>query len=165
MAKKTKPVPKPRRTRRTADQVIADLEARIAAVREREARKQARADPALRHAAAALRALEKALAATRDAVTQKALAEARASLGALLAGGDGAPAARPARARRGARGGGDLAESLLAYVQSHPGQRGEQIAAALRTDAATLRPAMKRLIAEGKVETEGQRRGMTYTAV
>ncbi len=166
MAKKKskKPDPKPRRQRRTAEQVIADLEARIAAVREREARKQARADPALRHAAAALKALEKALAATRDAVLQKALAEARTSLGALLES-DAGSAPRAARGPHRARGAGDLAESLLAHVRKHPGQRGEQIAAALHTDAATMRPAMKRLIAEGKVETAGQRRGMTYTAV
>jgi hypothetical protein len=50
-------------------------------------------------------------------------------------------------------------------VRSNPGQRGEHIAAALSTDAATLRPVMKRLIAAGQVRTEGQKRGMTYEAV
>jgi len=41
-----------RRRRRSVDQKIADL-ARFVAVKVREARKQARADPAIRHASAA----------------------------------------------------------------------------------------------------------------
>jgi hypothetical protein len=49
-------------------------------------------------------------------------------------------------------------------VRSNPGQRGEQIAAALAADTKAIRPVMKKLIAAGKVRTEGQRRGMTYTA-
>jgi len=59
----------------------------------------------------------------------------------------------------------DLAGDLLTYVQNNAGQRGEQIATALGTDTTTMRPVMKRLIADGKVETEGQRRGMTYAGV
>jgi len=49
-------------------------------------------------------------------------------------------------------------------VRSNPGSHGEQIAAALATDTGTIRPVMKKLIAAGKVTTEGQRRGMTYEA-
>jgi len=37
---------------------------------------------------------------------------------------------------------------VLAHVKENPGQRGEQIAAALGTDTKTLRGAMKRLIEE-----------------
>lgn len=53
---------------------------------------------------------------------------------------------------------------LLEYVTANPGQRGEQIAAALKTDVGTMRLPMKKLIAEKKVRTQGQRRGMTYFA-
>ncbi|MBL8859250.1 MAG: hypothetical protein JNL28_12135 [Planctomycetes bacterium] len=58
-----------------------------------------------------------------------------------------------------------MSESLLAHVQSNPGQRGEQIAAALKTDVGTMRLPMQKLIAAKKIKTKGNRRGMTYTAV
>lgn len=92
-------------------------------------------------------------------------------------GGDAAPARRgPGRPRAAAalpqkkKGGGKrsaedlgaMGDALLAHVQSNPGQRGEQIAAALGTDVGTMRLPMKKLLGEGKVRTEGQRRGMTY---
>ena len=53
---------------------------------------------------------------------------------------------------------------LLAHVRQHPGQRGEQIAAALNTTVSTMRKPMKALIAKRLVKTSGQRRGMVYTA-
>lgn len=52
--------------------------------------------------------------------------------------------------------------TLLAHVKANPGRRGEQIAAALKTDVGTMRLPMKKLIAARAVRTEGQRRGMTY---
>lgn len=167
MAKKKqapKAEPAPRRERRGVDQMIADLEAKIAAIRAREAERKAKADPALRHVKSALRSVDKALEAAEDAELREGLGEARAALGAVLGAkiggaGDGGP-----RVRRSASEIGDLADALLNYVRSNPGQRGEQIAAALATDTKTIRPVMKRLIGAGKIATEGQRRGMTYTA-
>ena len=57
-----------------------------------------------------------------------------------------------------------LAEALYAHIKKNSGQRGEQIAAALGTDVNTMRPTMKSLIAEKKITTRGQRRGMSYFA-
>jgi len=160
MAKK-KEAPQ-RRKRRGLDERIAELEAKIAAIRAREAEKKAKTDPMLRHVRAAVKAIDKALAEDTDGAMKKALGDARSTLAALIGGQS---AGEPARTRRSKSEIEDLADTLLSYVRSNPGQRGEQIAAALATDTTTIRPVMKRLIAEGKVTTEGQKRGMTYDAV
>ncbi len=78
-----------------------------------------------------------------------------------------ATAAVPQVKKRGKRSAADLGQmgdKLLAHVKAHPGQRGEQIAAALGTDVGTMRLPMRMLIAERKVRTEGQRRGVVYFA-
>ncbi|HEX6885436.1 MAG TPA: hypothetical protein VF530_18820 [Planctomycetota bacterium] len=161
MAKRKQPEPQPRK-RRGLEEQIAALEAKIAAIKEREARKKAQKDPAARFVKAATKSLEKALGVVKDAEQKKALQAARAALsegfataGVVTPGGG--------RARRSAHEIEDLSEQLLEYVRSHPGSRGEEIAAALATDSATIRPVMKKLIASGKVTTEGQKRGMTYS--
>lgn len=66
------------------------------------------------------------------------------------------------RGRRSAADMAGLGEKLLAHVRANPGQRGEQIAAALGSDVGTIRPVMHKLIAARQVKTQGQRRGMTY---
>lgn len=81
--------------------------------------------------------------------------------------GSGRGPGRPtgSKNKRGRRSSADLEAmqgKLLSHVRSNPGQRGEQIAAALGTDVGTMRGPMKGLIAVKQVRTEGQRRGMTY---
>lgn len=75
---------------------------------------------------------------------------------------------RLGRAKKGGRRSAEdvsaMGETLLDYVRKNPGQRGEQIAKALRTDVGTMRLPMKALIGARKVKTKGQRRGMTYFA-
>lgn len=80
------------------------------------------------------------------------------------------PAPRKAAGRRSAGGKRSPEElesmsgELLSFIKQNPGQRGEQIAAALRTDVKTMRLPILKLIAEKKLKTKGQRRGMTYFA-
>ena len=66
--------------------------------------------------------------------------------------------------RRTAEDVGAMGDTLLAHVKANPGQRGEQIAAALKSDVGTIRLPMKALIASKKITTRGQRRGMQYFA-
>lgn len=55
-----------------------------------------------------------------------------------------------------------MGAALIHHVKSNPGQRAEQIAAALRTDPDTIRLPMQALLASRKVKTQGQRRGTMY---
>jgi hypothetical protein len=156
-----------KRARRSTEERIADLEATIASIKARAERKRARADPTIRHTSLAIKAIDKALAETKDSATKSALVEARATLSACIALTSGASGTSGVLKPRPRRAGGrfDDGETLLSYVRDHPGLRGEQIAAALGTDSTSMRPTMKRLIAEGKIQTRGERRAMTYSAV
>ena len=156
------------RTHRSEEDRIADLEAKIAAIRARAERKKVKRDPSLRHISAAVRSIDKALGESEDGAMRKALDEARSTLsaclslsGVIVAGGT-----KPRGRRAGSGGGGALVDegALLEYVRAHPGQRGEHIAVGLGTDTKAMRPVMKRLIESGKVRTKGERRGMQYAA-
>ena len=147
------------RARRSEEERIADLERKIADLKARAERKKARTNPSVRHVVAALRSLD------------KALDEARATLSACLALQGVVPAAS---AQGAARGGGmrrsstdvaNLAGALLAHLEKHPGQRGEEIAAALETDTRTIRLPLKKLIEEKRVKTKGVARGTSYHLV
>jgi hypothetical protein len=96
----------------------------------------------------------------------------RTALQEVLAVLEGGAAAAPKQGRRGRPAGSrnkrgsidheKMGERLLAHVSKNPGQRGEQIAAAVGSNVDTIRPAMKKLIAAKKIKTKGQRRGMYY---
>jgi hypothetical protein len=152
------------RQHRTEETRIAELEAKIAAIRARAERKKVKKDPSLRHISAAVRSVDKALGETNDAAMRRALDEARSTLSACLSL-SGVVVAGGTRSRVRSTGGASVDEgTLLTYVRNNPGQRGEQIAQALSTDTKLMRPVMKRLIEGGKVRTRGERRGMQYAA-
>jgi hypothetical protein len=56
-----------------------------------------------------------------------------------------------------------LKDQLAAFVQENPGSRIEQIGKALGHKTKELALPMKKLIAEGAVKTEGQKRATTYS--
>ena len=163
-----------KRQRRSAEQVIADLEAKIATIKARAERQKVKRDPALRHMSAALRSIEKALAETRDSTNRQALDEARSGLAALLAlngvavkqGSGRAAGARNGRrgASRAADNGGEAVDvdTLADYLTKHPGSRSEEIASGLQIDTKALRPALQQLKADGRARTEGQARATRY---
>jgi hypothetical protein len=155
-----------KRTRRNEEQLIADLEDKIAELQRRAVQKKVSRDPALKHINAAVKSIDKAMAETGDAATRTALDEVRGTLSACLSLNGatrwtGKGLITP-HARRSV--GAVSADVLLEHIRTNSGQRGEQIAAALRTDTKAMRPVMLRLIAAKRVKTQGQRRGMTYYA-
>jgi hypothetical protein len=155
-----------KRIRRDAEQLVADLQAKIEAIKARVARKRVKANPAVRYTVAAVRSIDKALAATTDNVMRRTLEEAGGVLGAYLTLQGVIPAAgsgqRGASGRRSSEDVEQMGASLLAYVKKNPGQRGEQIAEALRTNTKTMRLPMHKLIADKVVKSKGERRGMRY---
>lgn len=156
--------PKSTRTVRTTEQRIADLEAQIEQVKRRAAAKKVRRDPALRYVSGAIRSIDKALAASEDQAARGALNEARVGLAAVLTlSGVVVPAGRGRMAPRGA--GPVIAEdTLLSYIQAHPGSRSEDIAVGLGTDTAGVRPALVALRQAGAVVVEGKARATRYSA-
>ena len=155
-----------KRVRRTDDQMISDLEAKIERLKRRATERKVTKSPAIRFTTNAIKAIDAALAESEDKTMRQALDEARATLVACLAV---AGVVQPSgsivpRARRTSMQKTELQTALLAHIRTHSGQRGEQIAAALGTDTKTMRPAMHALIAENKVKTRGERRGMQYFA-
>src|ERR1700759_3542463 len=102
-----------------------------------------------------------------------ALAEASHSAIALALGG-GQPVAaskrgpKPGKAAKPAKRTADelteLTSSLLNHVKRHPGLRIEQVGQALGLTTKDLALPAKKLIAEKKLSTKGQKRATTYFA-
>lgn len=153
-----------KRARRSPDQMIEDLQKQIEQVKRRAAQRKVKTDPALRHVAGAIRSIDKALAASKDAATKEALGEARASLSAVLTlSGVVLPKATGRSAGAKVSSGAKLApDVVLDYLRKNSGSRTEHMAAALGTDSAGLRPALNTLKAAGKIETKGQARATRY---
>lgn len=144
-----------KRRRRTPQEQIADLEAKIAQVKERAKRQALKKDPTLKHINSAIRAIDKATSECSDKPTKTALQEARGILAACgnLSGGDAAPVMASANL--------DRAE-ILEFVRNHPGCRCSEVAAEFGVDSKSVSPYLKELRNEGEVRTEGQARGMRY---
>jgi len=151
--------------RRTPEEMIADLEAKIAEVKRRAARKKVQRDPALRQIKVALKSIDKAMVATQDVATRTALDEARSTLSACLTlhgvemkSKSAVLFPHPRRSRQIDAG------AVLEYLRAHPASRSEEIAAALGTDTKTLRPALQRLRSDDQARAQGQGRATTYVA-
>ena len=157
-------MPPAKRSRRTPEQLVADLQAKIAQVQARAAQAKVRKDPALRHMTAALRSIDKAHEASADKATREALSEARAKLAGYLAldaaSADGAGTLVPPSRRVK-----PASDRVLAYITKHPGSRSEQIAAELGTDALSLRAVLHQLREDGRVKAEGKARATRYSVV
>jgi len=165
--------------RRTTEQQIRDLEAKIKAIQQRAERKKVKANPAVKFMKAALKSIEKSMSSTDDQVLRRALDEARGTVSSCLSlcgvtakapRGMLTPRPRATVAARtrvaGTENGSAMAQpdanDLVAYLRKNPGSNSEAITREFDTDAATLRGAMRELIDGGRVRTEGQRRGMRY---
>jgi hypothetical protein len=140
------------------------LEARIETLRQRKTRKHVQRDPAIKELRAAVRSIDLALAASSDHPTRQALGEARNTLTACLALAAATPQATQMRQPRRSAGVASE-EALLSHVRMNPGRRGEEIAAALGSNAQAVRPVMRRLITAGKIRTQGRARAMRYATV
>jgi hypothetical protein len=134
----------------------------VSALKFKIAAERVKKDPALKTLSKAIRFVDQAATESRDAAMRESLEEARSTLSACLQLKGLTLVEKWPRRRSGSDSPVDR-DALLAYVRSNPGPRAEQIEAALGTDVNTTRPVMKQLIAERKVKTAGQRRGMTYS--
>ncbi len=156
-------MPGSKKKRRSPDELVAELQAKIERIKSRAAQQKARNDPAQRHMAATVRSIDKARKQCEDNATRAALVEARAALVALLLDGT-QPYARGTLVPRQRREKPDPAR-VLAYITKHPGSRSEEIAAELGVDTLSLRTVLHQLRDDGRIRVEGKARATRYLAV
>jgi hypothetical protein len=102
-------------------------------------------------------------------ITELARAAAYEALSSALDQGP-LPGGRGAIALAGGRKGGkrtaeeiaQMADAFLAYVNANPGQRMEHIAKELNLATPELTLPVKKLLADGKIRVEGQKRATQY---
>ena len=70
---------------------------------------------------------------------------------------------RPKGSKRSPEDIEELTRNLLSYVKKNSGQRIEQIAAGLGVGTGDLALPAKKLLAEKRLKTQGQKRGTTYS--
>lgn len=152
-----------KRTRRTPEELIKDLEAKIALVKVRAEQRKAKKDPTLRHVSAALRSIDKALGEAQDAAAKTVLSEARASLSAVLSLDSASKSpGRGVLVQQSHQSGKIDLTAVVGYLSLHPGSRSEDIAAGFGTDTKAIRPALQKLKTGGRVKTKGKARAMRY---
>jgi hypothetical protein len=102
-------------------------------------------------------------------ITELARAAAYQTLSSALDGGQlvsGRGATPILRGRRGGKRTGDeiaqMADAFLAHVTANPGQRMEHIARELGLATPELTLPVKKLLADGKLRVEGQKRATQY---
>lgn len=86
-ATKVAAAPRKRKKRRSAEEIISDLEAEIRRVRERQKQRELKTSPSMKASIAALKAIDKALDAAADdsnGLLRHTLAESRRTLGGFL---------------------------------------------------------------------------------
>jgi len=70
---------------RSEEERVAELQAKIEAIKARGVRKKAKANPAVKHGTLALKSIDRAAAETADTTARKALEDARGALSGWLA--------------------------------------------------------------------------------
>lgn len=109
------------------------------------------------------------LSALVRAAAVQSVTDAFGAGGAAPARGRGRAAAAPPAARGRSKGQkrapealAELTDKLLAAIKASPGQRMEEIARGLGTSTSELTLPAKKLIAEKKIKTKGERRATKY---
>jgi DNA-binding NtrC family response regulator len=99
-----------------------------------------------------------ALEAVKEALEAEPTGSAAAGPATRPAGG----APRRRRARRSKAGREELARALVEHIGAHPGAKMEDIKEALGEETKTLRPIVNRLLSDGQLRKEGERRATRY---